>query len=44
VPVLCHAISTRACPNELRVADIAYLRYWQGLVFFAFVLDACCRS
>ena len=27
-------------PNELWVAYISYLRCWQGLVFFAFVLDA----
>ena len=30
-------------PNELWVADISYLRCWQGLVFFAFVLDAYSR-
>ena len=30
-------------PNELWVADISYLRCWQGLVFFAFVLDAHSR-
>jgi putative transposase len=30
-------------PNELWVADISYLRCWEGLVFFAFVLDACSR-
>jgi transposase InsO family protein len=30
-------------PNELSVADISYLRCWQGLVFFAFVLDAYSR-
>jgi putative transposase len=30
-------------PNELWVADICYLRCWQGLVFFAFVLDAYSR-
>ena len=30
-------------PNELWVADISYLRCWQGLVFFAFVLDAFSR-
>jgi putative transposase len=27
-------------PNRLWVADISYLRCWEGLVFFAFVLDA----
>jgi putative transposase len=30
-------------PNELWVADISYLRCWDGLVFFAFVLDAYSR-
>jgi putative transposase len=30
-------------PNRLWVADISYLRCWQGLVFFAFVLDAFSR-
>lgn len=32
-----------AGPNELWVADIAYLRCWEGLVFFAFVIDAFSR-
>lgn len=30
-------------PNALWVADLSYLRCWQGLVFFAFVLDAFSR-
>jgi putative transposase len=30
-------------PDELWVADITYLRCWEGLVFFAFVLDAYSR-
>ena len=30
-------------PNELWVADISYLRCWEGVVFFAFVLDAYSR-
>ncbi len=30
-------------PNALWVADISYLRCWDGLVFFAFVLDAYSR-
>ena len=34
---------TTARPNELWVADISYLRCWEGLVFFAFVLDAYSR-
>ena len=29
--------------NELWVADISSLRCWEGLVFFAFVLDAYSR-
>jgi putative transposase len=32
-----------AGPNELWVADITYLRCWEGLVFFAFILDAWSR-
>jgi putative transposase len=30
-------------PDELWVADISYLRCWEGVVFFAFVLDAFSR-
>jgi len=30
-------------PDRLWVADISYLRCWEGLVFFAFVLDAYSR-
>ena len=30
-------------PNELWVADLSYLRCWEGLVFFAFVIDAFSR-
>jgi putative transposase len=30
--------------NQLWVADLSYLRCWQGLVFFAFVLDAYSRK
>jgi putative transposase len=30
-------------PNELWVADLSYPRCWDGLVFFAFVLDAFSR-
>ncbi len=32
-----------AGPNELWVADLSYLRCWEGLLFFAFVLDAYSR-
>jgi len=30
-------------PNQLWVGDISYLRCWQGVVFFAFILDAYSR-
>jgi putative transposase len=30
--------------NELWVADLSYLRCWEGLVFFAFVIDAFSRK
>jgi putative transposase len=30
-------------PNQLWVADISYLRCWEGLLFFAFILDAFSR-
>jgi putative transposase len=30
-------------PNQLWVADLSYLRCWQGLLFFAFVIDAFSR-
>jgi len=30
-------------PNALWVADLTYLRCWEGLVFFAFVIDAFSR-
>jgi putative transposase len=35
---------TASRPNELWVADISYLRCWEGLVFFAFVIDAFSRK
>jgi putative transposase len=34
---------TASGPNELWVADITYLRCWEGVVFFAFVIDAYSR-
>jgi putative transposase len=34
---------TAAGPDRLWVADITYLRCWQGVVYFAFVLDAYSR-
>jgi putative transposase len=30
-------------PNRLWVADLTYLRCWEGVVFFAFILDAYSR-
>jgi len=35
---------TTTRPNELWVADLSYLRCWEGLVFFAFVIDAFSRK
>jgi len=35
---------TAAGRNELWVADFTYLRCWEGLVFFAFVVDAYSRE
>jgi putative transposase len=32
-----------SAPNQLWVADLTYLRSWQGLVFLAFVIDAFSR-
>jgi putative transposase len=32
-----------AGPNRLWVADLTYLRCWEGVVFFAFILDAHSR-
>ena len=34
---------TAVGPDRLWVADITYLRCWQGVVFFAFVIDAYSR-
>jgi putative transposase len=31
-------------PNRLWVADLSYLRCWEGLVFFGFVIDAFSRK
>jgi putative transposase len=35
---------TASRPNALWVADLSYLRCWEGLVLFAFVIDACSRK
>jgi putative transposase len=34
---------TAPAPNRLWVADFTYLRCWEGVVFFSFVLDAFSR-
>ena len=34
---------TASRPNQLWVADLSYLRCWEGLIFFAFVIDAFSR-
>jgi putative transposase len=34
---------TASGPNQLWMADLSYLRCWQGVVFFAFVIDAFSR-
>ena len=34
---------TASRPDELWVADLTYLRCWEGVVFFAFILDAHSR-
>jgi transposase InsO family protein len=34
---------TASRPDELWVADLSYLRCWEGVVFFAFVIDAYSR-
>ena len=35
---------TASHPNELWVADFSYLRCWEGLVFFSFVIDVFSRK
>lgn len=42
-PDLVNRRFTAERPNELWVADFTYLRCWEGLVFFSFVLDAFSR-
>ena len=34
---------TASQPDELWVADLTYLRCWEGVVFFAFIIDAFSR-
>ena len=42
-PTWSSATSPRRGPDRLYVADFTYLRCWEGLVFFAFVIDVYSR-
>jgi putative transposase len=42
-PDLVHRDFAASGPDELWVADISYLRCWEGTVYFAFVIDAHSR-
>ena len=43
-PDLVNRDFTAGHPNELWVADFPYLRCWEGLVFFSFVIDVYSRK
>lgn len=43
-PDLVNRDFTAAGPDELWVADLSYLRCWEGTVFFGFVIDAWSRK
>jgi putative transposase len=43
-PDLVNRDFTAAGPNELWVADFSYLRCWEGVVFFSFVIDVFSRK
>lgn len=43
-PDLVNRDFTASAPNELWVADFSYLRCWEGLVFFSFVIDVFSRK
>jgi putative transposase len=43
-PDLVNRDFTAAAPNELWIADFSYLRCWEGLVFFSFVVDVYSRK
>ena len=43
-PDLVRARLQRCGPNRLWVGDLSYLRCWEGVVYFAFVLDAFSRK
>jgi putative transposase len=42
-PDLLNREFTASAPNELWVADFSYLRCWEGVVFFSFVIDVYSR-
>ena len=42
-PDLVNRDFTASAPNELWVADLSYLRCWEGILFFAFIVDAFSR-
>jgi putative transposase len=43
-PDLVNRDFTASAPNELWVADFSYLRCWEGVVFFSFVIDVYSRE
>jgi hypothetical protein len=43
-PDLVNRDFTASRPNELWVADFSYLRCWEGVVFFSFVIDVYSRK
>jgi putative transposase len=43
-PDLVERDSSAACPNRLWVADLSYLRCWEGNLFLSFVIDAFSRK
>jgi putative transposase len=43
-PDLVNRDFTASSPNELWVADFSYLRCWEGMVFFSFVIDVFSRK
>jgi putative transposase len=43
-PDLVNRDFTASAPNELWVADFSYLRCWEGVVFFSFVVDVYSRK
>jgi len=43
-PDLVNRDFTASAPNELWVADFSYLRCWEGVVFFSFVIDVYSRK